>query len=198
MEKLINYLKNNNGYGRMKELKNNGIHTRTISKAVEKNIIEKIKPGLYKLVDFSREEYSSFIDIYRAKNDAVICLLSALEYYDLTTFNPSKITVAVPNNTDKFNLNYPPIEVYYFSNKMYSAGIQEIQKKNDKFKIYSPEKSIADIFRYRNKLGEDIALEALGNYLQKSSADINKLREFGKKCRVKTIINPYIKAMLNQ
>lgn len=182
----------------MKDLKSHGIHTRTIARAVKKDIIEKIKPGLYKLIDSPWDEYSNFIDIYRSKNDAVICLLSALEYYDLTTFNPSEITVAVPHNTDKFNINYPPIDVYYFPNKIYKSGIEDIEKRNGIFKIYCKEKSIADMFRYRNKLGEDIALEALNNYLKQPSPDINKLRKYAKICRVKTIMLPYLKAMVSR
>jgi len=196
MEKLTSFFIQHDGYGRMKDLKSQGIHTRTIARALQEKIIEKIKPGLYKLVDYPWNEYSSYIDIYKSKNDAIICLLSALEYYDLTTFNPSEITVAVPHNTDRFDINYPPIDVYYFSNNIYSSGIQKIDTENGCFKIYSPEKSIADMFHYRNKLGEDIAMEALNNYLKKPSPDITKLREYAKICRVKTIMLPYLKAMV--
>ena len=178
MEELIRFFKKHNGYGRMKDLKRQGIHTRTIARAVQEDIIEKIKTGLYKLVDYPWNEYSSFIDIYKSKKNAVICLLSALEYYDLTTFNPSEITVAVPHNTDEFDINYPPLDVYYFSNKICTGGIQKVNTEYGCFKIYSPEKSIADIFHYRNKLGKDIAMEALNNYLKKPSPDITKLRKY--------------------
>lgn len=186
----------NNGYARMKELKNKGIHTRQIAHAVAEGTIEKVKPGLYKLVDYAWDETSSYIDIAKSKNSAVICLLSAIAYHELSANNPSIITVAVPMNTDKFKLIYPPIKVYYFPDSLYNLGIDEVQTDSGSFKIYNAEKTICDLFRYRNKLGEDIALEGLRNYLNKKNAKISKLWKYAIKCKVKTIVHPYIKAMV--
>ncbi|MCF7813759.1 MAG: type IV toxin-antitoxin system AbiEi family antitoxin domain-containing protein [Candidatus Cloacimonetes bacterium] len=196
MEKLKQIFEANHGYARMKELKNQGIHTRKIAQAVENRIVEKVKPGLYKLVDYPWDENSSFIGISQAKDSAVICLTSAIAYYELSTINPSVISVAVPMNTDKFKLEYPPIKVYYFSESLYNLGIDEVQVVSGNFKIYNAEKTICDLFRYRNKLGEDIALEGLKNYLGKESANINKLWDYAIRCKVKTILHPYIKAMV--
>ncbi len=79
---------------------------------------------------------------------------------------------------------------------MFNPDIKEVQVENGSFKIYSMEKTLCDIFRYRNKLGEDIALEALKNYISLDNADMNKLRELAVKCRVKNAMLPYIKAMM--
>lgn len=182
----------------MKDMKNAGIHPRDIAKAVEEDVIEKISPGLYKLIDYPWSEYNGFIDIAKAKKSAVICLTSALEYYQLSTVNPSLITIAVPHNTDKFDIDYPPVQVFFFSQQLYGLGIEEKTKKSGTFKIYNPEKTICDMFRYRNKLGEDLALEGLKNYLKRKDADINKLWKYAIKTRVKTIIKPYLKAMVTE
>ena len=184
------------GYARMSDLKSEKIHTRSVAKAIENGIIEKVKAGLYKLVDYPWDEHSSFVDISQSKKSAIICLTSALAYHELSTINPSIVTIAVPQNTDQFILEYPPVKVYYFSNNVYSLGILEKSTTSGIFRIYDAEKTICDMFRYRNKLGEDIALEGLKNYLKRQSFDLFKFREYAKKSRVLKIIDPYLKAML--
>lgn len=181
----------------MMELRNAGIQTRDIAQAVEKGIIEKIRPGLYKLVDYPWDEHVSFADVCNSNMRAVICLVSAASYYELTTFNPSEVYAAVPNNTDKFILKYPPIKVYYFANSYYSPGIEILKTKSGTVRIYNKEKTIGDLFRYINKIGEDIAVESLKTYLMnKKGRDIHKLLEFSEICGVKKKIEPMIKAIL--
>ena len=195
-KQIVQFMKVHSGYASMNEFKKAGIHTRKVREAVEKEILIKIKPGLYKLRDFQRDEYEGFIDVHTANDSAIICLGSALTYHELTTFNPSRIDVAVPNNTDKFELNYPPINVYYFRENMYEAGIDIVNKDYGSFKVYNKPKTVCDMFRYRNKLGEDLALEGLQNYLNRSDSDLNELSQYMKICRVKTVMEPYVKAMI--
>lgn len=135
----------------MKELREAGIQTRIIAIAVGEKIIEKVKPGLYKLADYPWDKDSSFVDVCNSNKNAVISLLSAASYYDLTTFNPSEIYVAVPKNIDKFVFKYPPIRVYYFADSYYSHGIETIQTKSGTIKIHNKEKTIGDLFLYINK-----------------------------------------------
>jgi predicted transcriptional regulator of viral defense system len=180
----------------MQELKQAGIHTRKIKEALEKGWIQKIKPGLYKLRDYPRDAYESFVDIHTANSKAVICLVSALACHELTTFNPSKVSVAVPNNTDKFVLNFPPMQVYYFRENIYEAGIHAVKRSYGSFKIYNKPKTVCDMFHYRNKLGEDLASEGLKNYLNEADANLNEITKYMKICRVKTIMEPYLKALL--
>lgn len=182
----------------MMELRNAGIQTRDIAQAVEKGIIEKIKPGLYKLIDYPWDEHGSFADVCKSNMRAVICLISAASYYELTTFNPSEVYVAVPNNTDKFVLKYPPIKVYYFADSYYPHGIETLNTKSGVVRIYNREKTIADLFRYINKIGEDIAVESLKTYLNnRKGREITKLLEYSERCGVKKKIEPMVKAILS-
>lgn len=198
MNKAIEkFMKSHSGYATMNELKKAGIHTRKIRKAVDNDSLIKIKPGLYKLQDFKRDEYEGFVDVHTANESAIICLGSALAYHELTTFNPSRIDVAVPNNTDKFKVNYPPINVYYFRENMYKTGIDIVERNYGNFKVYNKPKTVCDMFRYRNKLGEDLALEGLQNYLNRSDSNLNRLNKYMKICRVKTVMEPYVKAMVS-
>jgi predicted transcriptional regulator of viral defense system len=197
VEKLIQFFRQHKGYAQMKDLKAEGFHTRKIQSAIEEGLIDKIKPGLYKQVDYPWNEESSLVDVCRAKESAVICLSAALEYYSLTTFSPKAITVAVPHNTDKFVLEYPPIQVFYFPLRFYQPGIEMIETPHGPIRIYNVEKTICDLFRYRKRLGEDLALEGLKNYLKRQTSRVHKLQQYAEICQVKTIIIPYLKALVS-
>lgn len=178
-------------------MKTKGIHTRTIKKAVDNGILEKIKPGLYKLIDYSWDEHESFVDICKANKNAIICLLSSATYWEITTYNPSIIHVAVPRRTDKFKLNYPPIKVYYLGNKSYNEGIESIETKSGLFKIYNKEKTICDLLKYQNKIGEDIIIESLKTYISdKKKRNIPKLLKYAEINKVTKKLEPLLKGML--
>jgi len=196
MQRMIEIFKSNKGYARMKELKEEGIHTRVIVVGVRKGIIEKIKPGLYKLIHYPFDENESFASVCRANERAVIALLSAASYYELTTYDPPEIYVAVPHNTDKFELAYPPMKVYYYIDKYYQPGITEIQTESGKIKVYTKEKTIVDLFRYSNKLGEDVALECLKTYLRSKNRKVNLLADTAQKTGMYKKMEAYIKGAL--
>ncbi|MFH0735635.1 MAG: hypothetical protein V1773_14580 [bacterium] len=197
MNKIVRIFQENNGYARMFELKKAGISTRNIAQAVESEIIHKVKPGLYKLIDYQWDEHSSFADICNANKKAVVCLLSAASYYELTSFNPQDVYVAVPSNTDKFVIKYPPLRVYYFTKRLYESGIEIITTNSGQVKIYNKEKTVCDLFRYINKLGEDVAIESLKEYLRNNGRrTIPNLLEYADICGVRGKIEPVIKVIL--
>lgn len=192
---ILSIMTKNKGYAKLEEFKKERVHSRKIAKAISDGIITKIKPGLYKLVDYPWDELSSFADISQANRSAVICLVSASEYYGLTTYSPPIVSIALPHNSINFKLDYPPIKVYYFSTLQYNTGVDEIKADGITIKIYNREKTVVDLFRYKNKLGEDIFIESLKNYLNNSNRDINKLIEYSTTLKVNKKILPYIKAI---
>jgi predicted transcriptional regulator of viral defense system len=198
MDKILDIFHDHNGYATLNDLKNAGVHTDTIRKLIDENVIEKIKPGLYKLVDAPMVAHQGFIDICLAMPKAVICLLSALAYYDLTTFMPSVVMAALPRGSKPARIVYPPVQVYYFSGENYSEYITEIQETTGTFRIYSMEKTIVDCFRYRNKLGEDIAVEGLKRYLERRERNIQRLHDCATTARMWNIIRPFITAVTHQ
>ena len=197
MNDILKFFQNGNGYARMKDLKQAGFHTRKIKDMLNTGIIEKIKPGLYRLNDSSvrKDFYQDFVDACRLIPKGVVCLISALEYHNLTAVNPYKIYIAIPNKSKPQTIHYPPVEFYYFRESSYSFDIETVSVRKDSFRVYGREKTICDMFRFRDRLGEDIALEALNNYLKLESADLNKLRSYAVNCRVKSVILPYLKAL---
>ncbi len=198
MSEIIKFFKKNSGYARMKELKEAGFHTRKVKQLLDEGKVERITAGLYRLAEVCSEgSYSqSFIDVCNSMSKGVICLLSALEYHQLSTINPHKVYVALPNKEKCSKIEYPPVVVFYYRDRFYDCGIEEIVTKTGTFKIYDAEKTLCDIFRYRNKLGDDLALEGLKNYLKRQDADLIKLQDYAVKCRVKSILFPYLKALV--
>lgn len=197
MEKLIKYFEKH-GYARMKELKEKSFHTGHISQLLQEGFIFKIKPGLYRINEFKKspEVKESYLDICRAVPEGVLYLISALDFHNLTTFNPTEIYIAIPHNKKAPKIFYPPAKFFYLYNNFYSTGIEEFKTKYGNIRVYDREKTICDMFRYRNKLGEDLAIEGLKNYLNSPDENIEKLMNYSERYKVKTILTPYLKATL--
>ncbi|MGE5344156.1 MAG: type IV toxin-antitoxin system AbiEi family antitoxin domain-containing protein [Candidatus Omnitrophota bacterium] len=197
-QKIIDYIIQNGGYARMIEFKAQSIRTSEIKKLVDQGELEKIKAGLYRLsnIEYPSNVSIGFIDVSKAVPGAVICLISALSHYGLTQFNPSHVYVAIANKQSAVKVLDPPVEFFYFRDRLYNSGIETIVTAYGNVKIYCKEKSICDMFRYRNKLGEDIAIEALKNYISEPSADLYKIKKFAEICKIKNVLNPYLKALV--
>jgi len=195
-EKVVKIFKVHNGYARSKDILAEGIHPRDIKNFLDNGIVIKVKNGLYRLADTPVISNQGFIDLARAVPEGVICLLSALSYYELTTFNPSIISMAIYRKTWRPKIEYPPVEFYQFSKKQFEAGIKEIKIKGHKIRIYCPEKTICDSFRYRNKLGLDIAKEGLSEYLKLKNRNLDKLLEYSEICRVKPLLQTWLNALV--
>src|SRR5574341_991033 len=178
METFIPIFKNRYGYAYLRDLKKQGIYTDTIRRLIQDGAIEKVKAGLYKLTDMPLLSNQGMIDVCMAMPKAVVCLHSALSYYDLTTTLPAAIMVALPRESKPVKLSYPPIQIFYFSSTNYQMGIERVVTKTGDFAIYNIEKTIVDCFRYRHKLGMEVALEGLRKYLKRPGYNLNKLLKY--------------------
>jgi len=195
-ERIYKVFKKHRGFARTKDILAPGIHTRNIKRAREKGELIQVKRGLYRLADIPLISNQGFVDLARAIPGGVICLLSALSYYELTTFNPSVIAMAICRGLRKPKINYPPVEFYHFSKKQFEAGINKIKVKGHEIRIYNREKTVCDCFRYRNKLGLDIAKEGLSEYLKRKDRDLEKLLEYAEICRIEPLLQTWLNAMI--
>ena len=195
-ERIHKVFKKHKGFARTKDILAAGIHTRIIKRVREKEQVVQVKRGLYRLADIPLISNQGFVDLARAVPGGIICLLSALSYYELTTFNPSVIAMAICRGSRKPKINYPPVEFYHFSKKQFEAGINKIKVKGHEIRIYNREKTICDCFRYRNKLGLDIAKEGLSEYLKRKDRDLEKLLEYAEICRIKPLLQTWLNAMI--
>jgi len=195
-ERIHKVFKKYKGFARTKDILAAGIHTRNIKRVREKEQVVQVKRGLYRLADIPLISNQGFVDLAHAVPGGVICLLSALSYYELTTFNPSVISMAICRGSRKPKINYPPVEFYHFSKKQFEAGINKIKVKGHEIRIYNREKTICDCFRYRNKLGLDIAKEGLSEYLKRKDRNLEKLLEYAEICRIKPLLQTWLNAII--
>ena len=193
---IIGFFKGRRGYATMKDIIAEKIHTREIKKLFNEGVIVKVKNGLYRLTEIPVVSSQSFIDLSLAVPNGVISLLSALSYYELTTFQSSIISMAIHRKSWRPKIEYPPVEFYYFSTKQFEAGIDEIKINGYKVRIYCPEKTLADCFRYRNKIGFDVVKEGLSEYLKLKSRDIEKLLKYAEICRVKKLMQTWLNLLV--
>jgi predicted transcriptional regulator of viral defense system len=200
MINIIDYMKKKGGFASMKDLKDANFHTRDINSLIKEAVIDKIKPGFYRISDYSffKDVNVSLITICRVEPQSVICLLTALDYYEMTDFNPSEVFYAIPHSRKKRHISYPPVKVFYFRERFYNPGIEIFKTRYGDLRIYSKEKTVCDMFRYRNKFGEDLAMQALRNYINQKKKSIPALIKYAEICQVKTIIMPILKGIVSQ
>lgn len=162
----------------------------------DKNIIKPVSRGIYRLAELPQISNPDLVTVSLRFPKAVACLVSALAYHDMTTQIPHQVTVAVPKDSRIPKLDYPPIKAYKFSHREYAAGIEVHHIDSVPVKIYNPEKTIADCFKFRNKIGMDVAIEALKLYRSRKKFDATALMKYAKICRVENVMRPYLEALL--
>lgn len=173
-----------------------GIHPNTLREMVDTGWLVKEATGIYRMASLPPLSNPDLVQVSLRIPHGVICLVSALSFHQMTTQIPYKIYIAIPQNTKRPNIDYPPIEVIKPSGDAYSSGILEYQIEGVTVRIYNKEKTVADCFRFRKKIGQDIAIEALKQYLHEKGRNIEKLLYFARIDRVEKVITPYIEAMI--
>jgi predicted transcriptional regulator of viral defense system len=196
INKIIELAKANNGYIHTKEVLTNKISAKYLAHMVAIGRFDKIKNGLYRLNDIQISEYESFIEASLAIPKGVISLVSALDFYQLSTLNPIAVHVAIDHKAKITVPEHLNIELHYMSQPCFSLGIEQVSIRNIPVKIYNREKTICDCIKYRNKLGIDLVAEALKNYLNNNIRDLNKLLNYARQCKVEKIIKNYLEILL--
>lgn len=182
------------GQLRMSEAIEQGITRYMLYSLRDKGIVEQVSRGIYRLVELPSMSNPDLVTVRLRFPNAIVCLISALAYHDITTQIPHAVSVAVPRNSRIPSLDYPPIQAYRFSAATYKAGIKEHLIDGVSVKIYSPEKTLADCFKFRNKIGMDVALEALKLYRERKKFKPIELIDYAKICRVAMVMRPYLEA----
>lgn len=157
--------------------------------------LEKISRGLYQLPDSQGSEHESLLIVATKVPQAVFCLLSALQFHELTTQLPHQLWIAMPRGSHAPKIDYPPIKLIQFTGEAYSEGVEVFERDHVTFRVYSVAKTIADCFKHRNKIGLDVALEALRQARSEKKINMNELWHFAKICRVTNVMRPYLEAM---
>ena len=181
---------------RMSEAIKHGITRYMLYSLRDKGVIEQVSRGIYRLVELPPISNPDLVTVSLRFPNVVICLVSALAYHDITTQIPHDVSVAVPRDSRMPSLDYPPIQAHRFSNEAYKSGIEKHRIDGVYVKVYSPEKTLADCFKFRNKIGMDVVLEALKLYKTRKKFDLGELLKYAKICRVEKVMRPYLEAMV--
>lgn len=185
------------GFAKTRDITNEGISNYYIRQLEDLGDIIKIKQGLYRHIAYEFNQHDELIEVSKIVPKGVICLLSALSYYELTTYNPWEYQFAIYRGAKKPALpDYPPVKIFYFSEKQFEYGVEEVVIDSNKVKIYNREKTICDMIRYREKIGIDLMKEGLRNYLQLSDKNITKLVSCAEEMRIKTVLLKYLEVLL--
>jgi len=160
----------------------------------DKNVIEQVSRSIYRLVELPPISNPDLVTVSLRLPNAVICLVSALAYHDITTQIPHVVFVAVPRDSRMPSLNHLLVQAHRFSNEAYKFGIEEHLIDEVPVKVYSPEKTLADCFKFRNKIGMDVVLEALKFYKIRKKFDLGELLRNAKICRVEKVMWSYLEA----
>jgi len=191
---LSELLSTGGGIIKTEALNKKGFTSRDISHLLKEGVLEKIKQGHY----IGKERDVSDIELAaKLMPTGVLCLLSAVEHYELATVNPSEICVALPRGvTCPLLPSTLFVKIYHMTEHHFKAGITEVEVNGAMVRMYDIEKTVCDCFKYDNEVEKGIALEALKSYMARGNCNIQKLLEYAKLLGKKKIIYPYVEALI--
>ncbi len=173
-----------------------GISGIYLNKLYNDGVLDRHGRGLYTLKNADFDQNKTLVEACKKIPNGVVCLLSALQFHELTTELPFEIWIAIDRNAHKPKYDYPPVRIFRFSELALTFGVKEYQINNSKVKVFTPAKTVADCFKYRNKIGIDVAIEALREVWSSKKATMNELYEAAKVCRVHNVMRPYMESLL--
>ena len=184
------------GVLRPRELDAYGIPRVYLSRLCDQGLLARVGRGLYMLTDAELTENHMLAEAAKRTPGAVVCLISALRFHGLTSQAPFEVWLAIENKAWRPQTQLLPLRFVHFSGEAYDAGVETHDIEGVTVKVYSPAKTVADCFKYRNKIGLDIALEALRDCLRDRKCTVDDLWRYAQICRVQNVMRPYLEAML--
>lgn len=173
-----------------------GIHPRTLYAMRDEGIVERLSRGLYRLSDLPPLGNPDLVSVGLKVPGGVICLISALAYHEITTQIPHEVYLALERGAEPPRLDHPPLRVFWFTGGAFTEGIETHEIDGVPVRIYGPEKTLADCFKYRNKIGLDTAVESLKLYHARKPIRVENLMRFAAVCRVEKVMRPYLETVL--
>lgn len=182
------------GIARCRDLERAGVSRTQLRRLLARGLLERVGHGLYRLPDAPVTEGQHLAEAARRVPGAVICLLSALRFHGLTTQNPFEVWMAIDRKAWRPRLDHPPLRLFYLSGPALREGVEEHRISGVTVRVFSAAKTVADCFKYRNKIGIDVAVEALRDYRKKHPKQLEAVWRFAQMDRVTRVIRPYLEA----
>jgi len=182
------------GVARPRDLAKLGVRREYAQRLMARGILVRVGRGLYAAPDARISSHRTLAEVARAVPAATVCLLSALRFHKLTTQSPSEVWIALDSHAWKPRSTPFPVRTVYFSGAALAGGVETHKIDGVPVRIYSAAKTVADCFKYRHKIGAEIAVEALKDYLKRNRRGGDELWRFAKICRVSNVMRPYLDA----
>ena len=187
--------KESGGTLRTREAAGRGVHYSTLYGMRDAGLLEQLSRGVYRLADLPGPGKYDVVTVAARVPGAVLCLVSALDFHDVGTQIPSAVSIAIGPKDRRPQLGYPPIRVYRFSGRALTSGVEEHAVDGTTVRVFSAAKTVADCFKFRNKIGLDVALEALREVVRSRKSTPAEIMEFAEIDRVSKIVRPYLEAV---
>ena len=168
---------------------------RVLAALLDQGRIVRVRRGVYQVAD-RHDTRDSWVQVMQRYPQGVLCLLSALTFHELTTQSPSVVWLALPKSAWHKQADYPPLRIVHFSGTAYTAGIETHKRTGGAVRVYSIAKTVADCFKFRNRIGLDVAIEALREGWQQRRFTLDELDSMARICRVQAVMLPYVEALV--
>ena len=178
-----------------RDLAKAGVARVSLSRAIKRGALLRIGRGLYALPNRPISEHTALAEVAHRVPKGVVCLLSALRFHGLTTQAPFETWLAIDNKAIAPRLDYPPVRILRFSGPALTEGVEEHEIDGVRVRITSVAKTVADCFKYRNKIGLDVALEALREAWRVKKMTADDLWRYARICRVANVMRPYLDSL---
>ena len=180
----------------MHEALSSGISRTQLYAMRDRGDIELVSRGIYRLANLPALGNPDLVTVSLRYPKAVVCLVSALSFHEITTQIPYEVSVAVPRNTTLPKLDYPPLDAHWFAGAVYESGIETHVVDGVKVQVYTPEKTLADCFKFQSKLGTEVVVEALRLYKERKKVNVQELLRQARVRRMLKVMMPYMEAIL--
>jgi predicted transcriptional regulator of viral defense system len=177
------------------DLEAQGLPRVALTRLVRQGLLTRIGRGLYSIPDRSVSEYASLAEVARKHPQAIVCLLSALRFHDITTQSPFEVWLGIPNKARAPRMDYPPLRIVRISGAALIEGVEEHRVDGVPVRVTNIARTVADCFKYRNKIGLEVALEALQESVREKGVTMDDLWRFATLCRVANVMRPYMESL---
>jgi len=194
LQKIMQYI-GQHGMVRPRDIESIGLPREYLIRLHRQGKLNRSGRGIYTLQDANVTERHSYAEVAKRMPEAVICLLSALAFHEITTQSPASVWIALGKGARSPALTSPSLKIVRLSGPSLTHGIENNQVEGVPVRVYSAAKTVADCFKFRNKIGLDVAIEALNDCLRQKKASVNEIYRYAKVCRVSNVIRPYMEAL---
>lgn len=192
---IILSLAKSRGLLRAREVERAGASRSTLAQLIQDGQLQRVSRGLYSVPDRAPSEHDTLAEVVAKSSQGVICLISALRFHELTTQQSSEIWLAIPHKAHPPKMDYPPLHIVHMSGEAMTQGIDVVNVFGSPVRVFGVAKTVADCFKFRNKIGLDVALEALRESWLAKRTTMDELWRYAQICRVANVMRPYMESL---